>query len=125
MYRERWRMQTPLLASLVLAITLSLLAGGEAARNQTADFGFRFEYGLCTSEVFDTFKAIFIREMKPEPELAIPLTLEGGSLTDIRRAVADARFFEYPSEFRPGVRDAPRSPLDTASDRSARERCSP
>ena len=100
MYWERWRLQTPLLASLVLAFSLSLLAGGQAAKDQR-DFGFRFEYGVCTSEVLDTFKAIFIREMKPEPELRVPLTLEGGSLADIRRAVADARFFEYPSEFRP------------------------
>ena len=100
--REHWDMQTPLLASLVLAFTLSLLVGNQAPADRAADFGFRFEYGLCASDVLDTFKAIFIREMKPEPELAVPLTLERGSLSDIRRAIADARFFDYPSVFRPG-----------------------
>ena len=96
-------MQRPVLVSLVLLFTLSVPAGGQAPGNSSRDFGFRFEYGLCPSEVLDTFKAIFTREMKPAPDLYVPLTLEAESLTEIRRAIAEARFFEYPSEFRPGV----------------------
>ena len=96
-------MQRPLLVSLVLVFTLCVPAGGQAPGDPSRNFGFRFEYGLCTSEVLDTFKGIFTREMKPAPDLSVPLTLEAESLTEIHRAIADARFFEYPSEFRPGV----------------------
>jgi hypothetical protein len=100
---RRWRMQRADLVSLVLMFTLSVPAAGQAPENPSRDFGFRFEYGLCTSEVLDTFKGVFTREMKPAPDLSVPLTLEAESLTEIRRAIAEARFFEYPSEFRPGV----------------------
>jgi hypothetical protein len=96
-------MQRPVLVSLVLVFTLSVPAAGQAPGNPSRDFGFRFEYGLCASEVLDTFKRTFTREMKPAPDLHVPLTLEAESLTEVRRAIADARFFEYPSEFRPGV----------------------
>lgn len=111
MHPKGWRMQNPLWVSLVLVFTLSVPAGGQASRNPSSDFGFRFEYGLCTSEVIDTFKGIFTREMKPAPDVPVPLTLEAQSLTEIHRAIADARFFEYPSPVLPHRDDWRGTPL--------------
>jgi hypothetical protein len=103
MHRGGWRTQRPLLVSLALLFALCVAPDTQAPRDPYRDFGFRFAYGLCTSEVLDTFKGTFTREMKPAPDLSVPVTLEAESLTAIHRAIADARFFVYPSEFRPGV----------------------
>lgn len=86
--------QRPHLLSLVLAFTLPVPGAARQPGNTPLEFAFRFEYGLCTSEVLDTFKGIFSREMKPAPDASVPLTLEVESLKRIHRAIADARFFE-------------------------------
>jgi len=66
-----------------------------------ADFAIRFEYGLCTTDVFDTFKGEFIRDMGPgEAAVSVPVVLPSGSLNAVYRDVLAARFFEYSAGFR-------------------------
>ena len=52
-------------------------------------------------DVLDTFKGVFIRDMGSRDQvISIPLTLPAESLRTICREIVEARFSEYPAEFR-------------------------
>jgi hypothetical protein len=79
--------------------TVSLLY--RRARTQVpADFAVRFEFGICTTDVLDTFNGVFVRGMGGrDPDVSVSLALPSDVLEAIHEAVVNARFFEYPSEF--------------------------
>jgi hypothetical protein len=80
------------------AAILATVLFGQAA--QPPDFAIRFEFGLCTNDIVDTFEGTFVRDMGPhDPAVSIPLVLPSEMLNAIYGAVEEARFFEYPSEF--------------------------
>jgi hypothetical protein len=65
------------------------------------DFAVRFAYGLCTTDVLDTLKGTFVRDMgSPAPALSVPLVLPAESLRRIYADVLTARFSDYPELFR-------------------------
>jgi hypothetical protein len=75
------------------------------AQAPPADFALRLSYGVCTRDVLDTFKGIFVRDMgSREPALSIPLVFPGESLRMIYTDVVAAKFSDYPEVFRvPGL----------------------
>ena len=84
----------------VLILAAAILGLGQAP-TPADDFAFRLEYGVCTTDVLDTFQGTFVRDLGgPVPPLSIPLTLPQPSRDMALQAVLDARFFDYPSEFR-------------------------
>lgn len=75
---------------------------------QAADFGFRFQFGLCSTNSFDTFKGEFIRDLGHDPRrsVTIPMSLSDAQMRAIYEGMARIRFFNYPSRFTgapPGV----------------------
>jgi hypothetical protein len=66
-----------------------------------ADFAFRFEFGVCTTDVMDTFENVFTRDAKSEqyPATSVSVVLPPASVQEIYDAFVAARFFEYPAEF--------------------------
>jgi len=64
-----------------------------------ADFAIRFEYGVCTTDVLDTFKGTFRRDTGMG-NVTIDLVLPEESLRAIHEEIVAARFFDYPAEFR-------------------------
>jgi len=76
-------------------------ADTNAAQALPPDFGVRFEYGLCTRDVLDTFKGVFIRDMgSQEPAVSIPLKLSDESIRAFHAAILAAKFADYPEVFR-------------------------
>jgi hypothetical protein len=66
-----------------------------------ADFAIRFEYGSCTTDVLDTFRGVFVRDMGDGNAAAsVPVVLPSGSLNAVYHDVLAAGFFAYPAEFR-------------------------
>jgi hypothetical protein len=65
------------------------------------DFAFRFEFGMCTTNVMDTFEHTFTHDAKSEqyPATSVPLVLPAASVQAIYEALVASRFFEDPSEF--------------------------
>jgi len=66
-----------------------------------SDFAFRFEFGLCTTDVMDTFENTFTRDVNSDqyPATSVSLVLPAATIQAIYDALVNARFFEYPSEF--------------------------
>ena len=65
------------------------------------DFALRFEFGTCTTDVLDTFKNVFVRNMDPKPSISVSVSLSPDTMKTIYHAIVDSRFFEYPEEFTP------------------------
>jgi hypothetical protein len=64
------------------------------------DFAVRFEFGVCTTDVLDTFKNVFLRDMGwTNPAVSAPLVLPPDVRQAIYEEVVKARFFEYPTRF--------------------------
>ena len=83
------------MALLILAVVF--LTPGQAPD----DFAFRLEYGLCTTDVLDTFQGRFVRDMgSTVAPASIPLLLPQPSRETVYQAIVAAQFFDYPSDFR-------------------------
>ena len=84
------------LTPLVVAAVLGL------GQTPTApdDFAFRLEYGVCTTDVLDTFQGTFVRDLGgPVAPLSIPLMLPQHTRELAFQAVVVAHFLDYPSDF--------------------------
>jgi len=74
------------------------------------DFAFRLEYGVCTTDVIDTFDYVFVGDLGTRsPAVSISVALPHESRDAVYRAITAAEFFSYPSEFR----TTPKVPVDT------------
>jgi hypothetical protein len=80
-----------------------------AQQDLPADFAIRFEFGTCVTTVLDTFTGVYESRIKggTDQPVLLPLTVGSDVLTAIHQAVIDARFSEYPSEFRVAPRVGP------------------
>jgi hypothetical protein len=85
-----------------ILLTAALLILGQASK-PADDFAFRLEYGLCTTDVLDTFQGVFVRDSGVRA-ISIPLKLPQESLDAVFQAIMTARFFDYPSDFRTKAR---------------------
>lgn len=83
-------------------VATEVIVSSTLAQNPPDDFAVRFEFGVCTTDVLDTFKGVFVRDMRPQPAMSTELSLRPDVLAAIYHAVVEARFFEYPEEFNPG-----------------------
>jgi len=85
---------------LTVLTALAFLGLGQE-RKPPGDFSFRLEYGLCTTDVLDTFQGVFVRDLgRTVPAVSIPLALSQESFDQAYRAVAAADFFNYPADIR-------------------------
>jgi hypothetical protein len=72
-----------------------------------ADFAVRFEFGVCTTDVLDTFNGVFVRDMGPRvPAVTVRLVVPSDVLQGIHDAVVAAGFFEYPARLSASGGDA-------------------
>ena len=88
--------------TLAAGIALLLYAPSSlGAAGQAADFGFRFSVGSCLTERLDTFTGLFTKELGgyPVQTASSHVVLTDAQMAAIDRAVADIRFFDYPSPF--------------------------
>ena len=82
------------------AQAFAFLSSGQAP-TPARDFAFRLEYGLCTTDVLDTFEGVFVRDLGMRVSaVSIPLTLPQRSIDVVFQAVIAAHFFDYPADFR-------------------------
>jgi hypothetical protein len=90
-----------LLRRLVPIVLLFSPAGGDAVRAQAADFGFRFEVGVCLTERLDTFSGMFIEELGGDRARTATarLSLTEPQMTAVYRAIEDIRFLDFPTTF--------------------------
>jgi hypothetical protein len=59
-----------------------------------------FEFGMCTTDVVDTFKGLFVRDLgSRNPPVSVAFVLPSEVLEEVHDAILGARFFEYPSTF--------------------------
>jgi hypothetical protein len=66
-----------------------------------ADFAIRFEYGACSTDILDTFRGVFVRDMGAGNAAAsVPVVLSTASVNAVYHDVLAAAFFGYPAEFR-------------------------
>jgi hypothetical protein len=85
-----------------LAAAFFLAVGSAAAQGAqpAPDFAFRFEFKPCTTNILDTYEKKFIRGMGPaDTVVSIPLELSQEQMTAVYEAIANIRFFEYPTTF--------------------------
>jgi hypothetical protein len=83
-----------------MLLTAAFLTLGQAA-TPAADFSLRLEYGVCTTDVLDTFQSVFVRDLGGRvPALSIPLMVPQRSLDVAFQAIVAAQFFDYPTDFR-------------------------
>ena len=81
----------------LVIVAAILLPPGQAAD----DFAFRLEYGLCTTDVLDTFQGTYVRDLGSRvPSVSIPLTFPQHSRDVVYQAIVATHFFDYPSDFR-------------------------
>jgi hypothetical protein len=81
----------------------SMLLTHSIAAAQTApeDFAIRFEWGVCFTDVVDTFDNVVERFVRRDLHVSSAPSLVSQQVKDaIYKAIIEARFFEYPSEFR-------------------------
>jgi hypothetical protein len=91
---------------LTLLIALAFLRPGQE-HTRPSDFAFRLEYGVCTTDVLDTFQGTFVRDLSAMvPAVSIPLALPEESLDEAYRAIVAAGFFKYPPDFRTSPKTA-------------------
>jgi hypothetical protein len=72
------------------------------ALSKPSDFGMRFEFGRCTTDVLDTFQGVFMRDMgSPNaPVVSSAVNVPAEALAAAWRAITAAQFFDYQSNFR-------------------------
>jgi hypothetical protein len=80
---------------MFMVLTAAFLSVGQGSK-PAGDFAFRLEYGLCTTDVLDTFQGVFVRDLGSRVA-SIPLALSRESLDAAFQAIATAHFFDYPS----------------------------
>jgi hypothetical protein len=83
----------PVVGEIIISPTLG--------QKPPAGFAIRFEFGVCTTDVLDTFKGVFLRDLGPTPSVSIDVSLPSEMVTGFYQAVVDARFFDYPPEIDP------------------------
>ena len=92
----------------VLTIALLVLLQSGAAAAQPADFGFRFERGMCMMERFDTFKGVLTKDLGGGRTVATKMALSDAQMKTIYDAIQRIGFLTYPSDYRgaPDVGDS-------------------
>jgi hypothetical protein len=91
---------------LAVALTLTVLPAGcaspvmpAATAQIPADFAFVFEYGMCGTDILDTFENTYTKDMLVEPSVEIPLALTIAEMQAIYKKMAEIDFYSYPSDF--------------------------
>ena len=91
---------------LAVALTLAVLPTScaspvmPAATAQTpADFALMFEYGMCGTDILDTFANTYTKDMLVEPPVEVPLALSVAELQAIYNKMVEIDFYSYPSDF--------------------------
>ena len=70
----------------------------ESNEQLETNFGFIFEYGTCSTNVLDTFKAEYIQDRSIyEPSITISLALSVEQMKDIRQKTYAIGLPQYPS----------------------------
>jgi hypothetical protein len=106
---EAGSMRSPrLIFALAIALQLACGALGSAAAPTAgkgyppepgSDFGFRLESGACFTDVLDTFKGTFTKDLISDPPITIPLRLSGAQMQAVYAKMMEIAFFDYPDVF--------------------------
>jgi hypothetical protein len=71
-----------------------------------ADFGFRFAYGACGTNILDTFAGTYIKDMLGAAPITITLTLSNEEQTRIYTKMRAINIFAYPTTYTIDIRNA-------------------
>jgi hypothetical protein len=87
----------------VLAQTLLVLMSGSLGSQSTVpgDFALRLEFGICTTDVIDTFKGTYVRDLGTGRKVSTHVTVSKALNAELHDLVTQAAFFDYPLVFRP------------------------
>jgi hypothetical protein len=89
--------------TLVLSIWLGglMTASASAQPLPAGDFGFRFQFGMCWTETFDSFAGTYTHDADGDEKRAIStqFSLTDAQMRTIYQSIEQIRFFDYPSPF--------------------------
>lgn len=71
-----------------------------------SDFGFRFAYGACGTDILDTFAGTYTKDMLGADPITIPLTLSSEEQARIYAKMRDIHIFAYPATYAIDVSNA-------------------
>ena len=92
----------------VLTIAVLALLQSATSAAQPADFGFRFERGMCMIERFDTFNGVLTKDLVGGRTVSTKMALSDAQMKTIYEAIQKIGFLTYPSDYRgtPDVGDS-------------------
>jgi hypothetical protein len=90
------------LGALLVQIALVTLAGAPSVRTPApGDFAIKLEFGLCSTDIIDTFDGIYIRDLGHEQKARAQMFASREETEQIYAAVSGAQFFDFPADFKP------------------------
>jgi len=86
---------------IVSILAATLISSPQQQTEPPADFGFVFEYGVCSTNTLDTFTGWFRRQPgEPGREPAtMQISLTGSQMRYIYQTIEKIGFFDYPSVY--------------------------
>ena len=92
-----------ILLPLLIAQTLIVPISGSTNSHATVpgDFSLRLEFGICTTDVIDTFKGEYVRDLGNGETISTRVSLSKTQTAKLYDLVNQAGFFDYPLVFRP------------------------
>jgi hypothetical protein len=85
----------------VVVLLLAYPPKGNMTAAQAGDFGFRFEFGDCSTDRLDTFSGIFTKNLGgwPARTVTAPILLTDAQMSEVYRTIENIGFFDYASAF--------------------------
>ena len=85
-----------------MTILVVLGVNAPSVEGQADDFAVRFEFGVCRTDILDTFTGVFTKDLGGDPRqfVTIPLTLPEDQVRTIYKAIEEIGFFNLVSPFR-------------------------
>jgi hypothetical protein len=90
-----------LIGQALLGVSGVVGAGGSANPVLPQDFAIRLEWGVCFTDVADTFKGEYVRDLGSGNRVTAQIWLSEQEKEDLFQSITAVDFSNYPSDFRP------------------------
>jgi hypothetical protein len=90
----------------MLVAQAALLSVGSVSAQHAAppgDFAIKLEFGLCSTDVIDTFDGIYVRDLGHGQKVPAQVSASSEEMDQLYAAMSAAKFFEFPADFKPHV----------------------
>ena len=91
-----------LLPVLIAQTLIALMTGFPDPQSAVpGDFALRLKFGVCTTDVIDTFKGEYVRDLGMGRTVSAPVSISNTQTAELYGLVTQTSFFDYPSIFQP------------------------